>query len=95
MKGALLVAWREIAERRSVLAAALVAGLLAFASPLLPGVMTGRAAEARDAMALSVALGFGLLVALMVGASVVGRDLADGRLATRAGHRSTCVSVCV
>lgn len=81
MKGALLILWRETVERRAVLAAALVAGLLAFASPLLPGVVAGQAAEARDAMAIAVAIGFGLLVALMVGASVVARDLADGRLA--------------
>jgi hypothetical protein len=80
MKGLLLVARREIAERWTVLAAALVAGLLAFVGPLLPGVFSAHAAEARDMMALAFAVGFGLLVALMAGASVVARDLGEGRL---------------
>ena len=48
MRGAWIVAAREIAERRSALLAARVAGIMPFASPLLPGVGAERAAEARD-----------------------------------------------
>ncbi len=80
MTGALLIAARELAERRTVLIAALVAGCLPFASPLFPGVRIDQAADARDAMALILAVSFSLGVALLLGATIVGRDLSEGRL---------------
>lgn len=80
MNGALSIALRDVHERRMVLAAALVAGLLPFASPLLPGVSAARAGEARDVMAVVLALGFGLILALLLGASAIARDLAENRL---------------
>jgi len=80
MREALLIAMREAQERRAVLAAALVAGLLPFASPLLPGVSAARAGEARDAMAAVLALGFGLILSLLLGATAIARDLAENRL---------------
>jgi len=80
MTGMLTLATREVMERRTVLIAALAAGLMPFASPLFPGVTAARVADARDVMALVVAAVLGISVALLVGASVVGRDLAEGRL---------------
>lgn len=80
MSKTLAIAAREIAERRAVLIAAAVGGLLPFASPLLPGVGPGRVAEARDAMALGVALAFGGATALAMGATVVARDLSEKRM---------------
>jgi len=80
MRGTLLVAARELSERRTILIAALVAGCLPFASPFLPGVRSDQVAEARDAMALTLAAAFGLGAALLLGAAAVGRDLAEGRL---------------
>ncbi len=80
MTGMLTLAAREITERRTVLIAALAAGLMPFASPLFPGVSANRIVEARDAMALIVAGVLGIGAALLVGATVVGRDLAEGRM---------------
>ena len=80
MRGALLVATREIVERRSVLLAALVAGLLPFAAPLIPGIRSGEGAEARDAAALMIALAFGGGLSFLLGGTIVGRDLSERRL---------------
>jgi hypothetical protein len=80
MRATFWIAMREMRERRVVLAAALVAGLVPFASPLFPGVSAERAGEAREAMATLLALGFGLILALLLGASAIARDLAENRL---------------
>jgi hypothetical protein len=71
---------REVRQRRAVLVAALVAGLLPLASPLLPGIQAGRAPEAREAMAGILSLGLGAILALALGASAVSSDLAENRL---------------
>lgn len=81
MRNAWIVAVREIVERRAMLAAALFAGLLPFASPLLPGVRAGQGAEARDLGALVVATAFAVGCALMLGATAIARDLSERRLA--------------
>lgn len=80
MRTALLIAMREVKERRAVLVAALVAGLLAFAGPLVPGVGAERAGEARDVLAAIFAFGFGMILAVLLGATAVARDLAENRL---------------
>lgn len=80
MKRMLAVAARELEDRRAILIAALVAGLLPFASPLFPGVRADRWGEARDLMALVLAAAFGCGTALVAGATAVARDLADRRL---------------
>lgn len=80
MKGAFLIAAREIAERRAVFVAALVAGVIPFAAPLFPGVRAGQAADARDGLALLFVVAFGAGMALVVGGTIVGRDLSEGRL---------------
>lgn len=74
------VALREIVERRFVLVAAAAAAMLPFLVPLLPGVPRDDAGTARSVAALILALTFGLGGALLVGASVVGRELAERRL---------------
>jgi len=79
MKGFTSVLMRETAQRRTIWWAALAAGLLPFLLAVLPGTTFSRA-EIRDASALGIAAGFGLLVALVLGASVIGRDLSEGRI---------------
>jgi hypothetical protein len=74
------VALREIAERRSVLVAAAAAAVLPFLVPLLPSVPGSDAATARALTALVLACAFGVGGAVLVGASVVGRELAEKRL---------------
>jgi hypothetical protein len=80
MRGAWTIALREIVERRVLLLAALVAGLFPFASPLFPGVRAGDWNEARDLSALIVSVLFGVGCAILLGATVIGRDLAERRL---------------
>lgn len=74
------VALREIAERRFVLVAAAAAAVLPFLVPFLPGIPAGEGPVARSILALTLSAAFGLGGSLLVGASVVGRELAERRL---------------
>lgn len=74
------VALREIAERRSVLVAAAVAAVIPLLMPLLPSVTSDQAIAARSMGALFLAFTFGIGGSLLVGASTVGRELAERRL---------------
>jgi hypothetical protein len=81
MKGFAHVYAFELRDKRAVFAAALLAGLLVF--PLAWGVHAGSgfgAGEARDAAAFTLALAWGLGLAAVLGATVIGRDLSEGRL---------------
>jgi hypothetical protein len=80
MRRVLLVAEREIVDKKVVFAAALGAGVVALAAPLLPGVIRGSAVDARNTMALVFAATFALAVALLYGASCIARDLRERRL---------------
>lgn len=80
MKRFAAVALREIVERRFVLVAAAAAAVVPFLVPLLPGIPGDRGPAARSITALVLACSFGLGGSLLVGASVVGRELAERRL---------------
>lgn len=80
MRAALLIGWREVRERRAMLAAALVASLLPFLSPLLPGTEGADPVQVRLLMAGTLALGLGLILALVLGGTVIARDLSENRL---------------
>jgi hypothetical protein len=79
MRGFTAVLSRELGLRKAIWAAALVAGLLPFLLAALPGMTYGYA-EVRDASALAIAAGSGELLALVLGAAVLGRELAERRL---------------
>jgi hypothetical protein len=82
MRGLTAVLRREIAERRLLLLASPVLGLLPLAAPLMSAGPAGSAgSELRDTAALFLALALSGLSALLLGASVVGADLASRRLA--------------
>jgi hypothetical protein len=81
MKGFAHVYAFELRDKRAVFAATLLAGLMVF--PLAWGVHAGSgfsAAEARDAAAFTLALAWGFGLAAVLGATVIGRDLSEGRL---------------
>lgn len=80
MRGFLAVLKRELHERRLLPVVALAAGLIPLALPWLPG--TGRlgAAEVRSGTALGLCLVVTAVLALVLGGSVIARDLAEGRL---------------
>lgn len=80
MRGFLAVFEREIVERRLLLVAALVLGLVPLLAPLLPGMPSARPSELRDGTALGLALVLSFALALLLGGSVIARDLAERRL---------------
>jgi hypothetical protein len=80
MRGFLAVFEREIAERRLLAPVALALGLLTLAAPLLPGVPAVGAEDLRSGMAVGLALAMSLILALILGGSVISRDLAEKRL---------------
>jgi hypothetical protein len=74
MTGLILVAWREIADRRIFVVAGLILGALPFA---LQATVLDR--EGRGLVAVGVATLCALVTGLVTGASVIGRDLGEGR----------------
>ena len=79
MRHVLVIAGRELAEKRFVFFAAIAFALLAAVMPLVPGLQS----SPRDAIATTSMLltaGFTLGLAGILGASMVGRDLSAGRL---------------
>ena len=81
MRGAAAVLRHELAQRRLLLLASPLLGLLALAAPLLPGTADAGGADLRDTAVLFVALALSGLTALLLGSSVIGADLAARRLA--------------
>jgi hypothetical protein len=81
MRGFFAVARREMAERRSVLAAAAVLSILPLLAPLFPLWRRFGAPEARLYAAAFLAVAFVAAVSLLLGASAFGRDLSEQRLA--------------
>ncbi|HPW56909.1 MAG TPA: hypothetical protein PLP31_14345 [Thermoanaerobaculaceae bacterium] len=80
MRGLLAVAQREVVDRRMWLLAALAAGLIPMAAPLLPWVDAGSVAEARSMLASVLAATLTAAGTLALGLSMVGSDLAERRL---------------
>jgi hypothetical protein len=79
MRHALVIAGRELSEKRFVFFAAIAFALLAMVVPLMPGLESLR----RDGVAVTsmiLAAGFTLGLAAILGASVVGRDVSAGRM---------------
>lgn len=80
MKGMLAVLGRELAEWRLLFLVALVAGLIPLAVPWLPHPGGLEPDEMRDGTALGLALIASAVLALVLGASVLARDLSERRL---------------
>ena len=81
MRHALVIARREIAEKRFVLFAALAFAALPFllaAIPIARG--SGGPRDVMDIVAGLLCIGFTLALALILGANVIGRDLSENRL---------------
>lgn len=73
--------WREIAERRLLLAAGLFLGLVPIVLPWLPGIPARFSPEEiRVAATIGLAALFGSATLLILGSTIVGRDLSEKRL---------------
>lgn len=79
MKSLLAVLRREVFEHRLVFAAGGIAGILALAAPLLPATGAHSPAEVRESVAIVPALLFAIGVSILLGASVLARDLFERR----------------
>lgn len=78
MRGTMVIASRELAEKRFIFAAAFAFAILALLMPFVPGVH----APASEVIVVAsvIMANFTLGLAVMLGASMVGRDLSEGRL---------------
>lgn len=80
MKGTLAVLVRELTEWRLLFPVAFILGLFPLALPWLPNAGGLDPAELRDATALGLAAVAGGVLALVLGSSVLARDLSERRL---------------
>lgn len=80
MRGFVAVFEREIVERRLLPLAALVLGLVPLAAPLMPGMPASPPALVRSGVALGLALIVSFVLAVLLGGSVIARDLGERRL---------------
>lgn len=79
MRAALVVAAREIADRKRILLAAAVAGLLPFLAPLFPNIAKGDVPQARAILAMVFLVSFGIGTAVVLGSTILVRDFAERR----------------
>ncbi len=80
MRNALAIAAREFEEKRFVAYAAVAFAIVPFILSVIPGI-NGRSPQETIALSsLIFATGFGVALAVMSGASFVGRDLSDNRM---------------
>ncbi len=80
MRGTLAIAWREIVERRFVLAAAAIASLVPVALPLVRGLGGTDAAQARAGAALILSTAFALGLMIGLGVSMIAPSIASRRI---------------
>ncbi len=80
MRGFVAVFEREIVERRLLPLAALMLGLVPLAAPLLPGMASSPPAVIRSGVALGLALIVSVVLAVLLGGSILARDLGERRL---------------
>jgi ABC-type transport system involved in multi-copper enzyme maturation permease subunit len=80
MNSTLAIAQRELNEKRFVFVAATAFLVLALVMPLMPGVHAGQRAAALIIGSVGLSAVFTLGLATILGATIVGRDLSDGRL---------------
>jgi hypothetical protein len=80
MRGFLAVFSRELLERRLLVAVALLASLIPFAAPLMPGARHLGISEVRTGVALGLCVIAAAVLAVSLGATVIARDLSERRL---------------
>lgn len=80
MKNALVIAAREFEEKRFVLYPAVAFAILPFLFAVIPQISGKSVREAIALSSLILATGFTAGLAVMTGASFIGRDLSDGRM---------------
>jgi len=80
MNTALVIARRELTEKRFVFISAIAFALLTLIVPFMPGVHAGERRSALVIASLICAVNFTLGLAAVLGSTIIGRELSDGRL---------------
>jgi hypothetical protein len=80
MKPTIAILAREFAARRDLLLVAVAAALIASAMPLMPGLQGYTPADVRTVSSNGLAVGLGWGLSILLGATVLGRDLSENRL---------------
>ena len=80
MNVAMVIARRELTEKRFVFVAAAAFLVLTLIVPFMPGIQTGERASALAVASLGLAINFTVGLGAILGATIVGRELSDGRL---------------
>lgn len=80
MKRILAVARRELLERKLIFTAAALSSLIPFLVPIARRLHGATAREARETTALLLAAGFAIVLAAVLGYTVISRDLSERRL---------------
>ncbi|HEY8133594.1 MAG TPA: ABC transporter permease subunit [Thermoanaerobaculia bacterium] len=80
MNKTLVIARRELTEKRFVFISAVAFSLLTLIVPFMPGVHAGERRNALVVASLICAVNFTLGLAAVLGSTIIGRELSDGRL---------------
>jgi ABC-type transport system involved in multi-copper enzyme maturation permease subunit len=80
MKNTLVIARRELLEKRFVFVTALAFTVLVLIVPFMPGVHAGERRNALVVASLIFSAAFSVGLAAILGTNIIGRELSDGRL---------------
>lgn len=80
MKATMAIMAREVMARRELLLLAVALAIMISFLPFLPNIETYEATDVRTAACSTTALALGCVLALVLGATVFGNDLSEGRL---------------
>jgi hypothetical protein len=80
MNAPMAVMAREVAARRELFVLAAAVAVIAATVPYLPGIEEADPLELRTVASLTASLALGWLLAMIFGATLIGRDLVDGRI---------------
>ncbi|MEN8163291.1 MAG: hypothetical protein ABFS37_04115 [Acidobacteriota bacterium] len=78
MKGFFAIVVRELIDRRAVFAAAAFAALIPILLPFAPNMAVSFASDIREVTALGMGLGLAWILALFLGAGMIGGEMAQG-----------------
>ncbi len=80
MKATMAIMAREVMARRELLLLAVAVAIVISLLPFLPNIETYEATDVRTVASSASALALGCVLALVLGATVFGSDLSEGRL---------------